>query len=158
MIRHKQLYRHEPNKGIYGDCHRTALACILALPSPESAPHFIGEHEALKAEGKEFDWQAAQAEWLERLGYCTADIVFGDGGQDEEHTYLQGLLAFMGARNPEIYYLLGGLSPRNTNHTIVCQGGEMVWDPHPDGGFLVGPMDHGFYEVTFVLPILMRGV
>lgn len=26
MIRHKQLYRHEPNRGIYGDCPDSLMA------------------------------------------------------------------------------------------------------------------------------------
>lgn len=156
MIRHKQLFRHEPEKGIYGDCHRTALACILNLPSPEHAPHFIGEWEAkaaASADGKPddgFSWQEAQAEWLDSLGYCTADICFNG------EVPVEDVFAFMEARNPDIYYLLGGQSPRGTNHSIICHGGGFEWDPHPDGGFLVGPMDNGVWEITFILPNSMR--
>ena len=156
MKQHKQMFRHDPENGVWGDCHRTALACILNL-QPAQVPHYIGEHEAAKCKGKEFDWQAAQEVWLNRLGYTSVDILFGNGDTtDPGLNGLQGLLGFMGQRNPRIYYLLGGTSPRGTNHTVVCLGGGLEWDPHPDGGFLVGPMDHGFYEVTFILPKNMK--
>lgn len=155
MRQYKQLHRHDPENGVWGDCHRTALACILNM-QPHQAPHYIGEHELAKNQGKEFDWQAAQEAWLNRIGYTSVDILFGDGEPDPDLHGLQGLLGFMGQRNPRIYYLLGGTSPRGTNHTVVCLGGGLEWDPHPDGGFLVGPMDHGFYEVTFLLPKTMK--
>lgn len=155
MKQYKQMFRHDPENGVWGDCHRTALACILNL-QPAQVPHYIGEHELAKSRGKEFDWQAAQEAWLNQLGYTSVDIVFGNGEPDPDLHGLQGLLGFMGQRNPRIYYLLGGTSPRGTNHSVVCLGGGLEWDPHPDGGFLVGPMDHGFYEVTFLLPKNMK--
>lgn len=150
MKKHIQLFRHEADKGQYGDCHRTALACILNLDKPEHAPHFIGTHENLKKQGEEFDWQAAQERWLNELGYTSVDIVYnGD-------MPITGLFEFMQHRNPEALYLVGGTSPRGTNHTVVAHGGGFCHDPHPDGGFLVGPMDHGFWEVTFILPLIMK--
>lgn len=156
MLPNKQLFRHEPDKMQFGDCHRTALACLLNIP-PEDSPHFIGEYErreALKAQGLEMEtyiWQDEQAEWLSSLGYCTADVAFdGTVGVDQ-------LFSFMRARNPEIYYMLGGTSPRGTNHSVVCYGGQWEWDPHPDGGFLVGPLDNGVWEITFLLPLIVRG-
>lgn len=156
MLHNKQLFLHKPEEGQYGDCHRTALACILNL-QPEEAPHFIGEYErreALKAQGEDVEvyvWQDEQAEWLQSLGFATADICY-DGTQGD----IEGIFAFMRVRNPEIYYILGGTSPRGTNHSVVCYGGGYEWDPHPDGGFLVGPMDHGFYEITFIVPSIVR--
>ena len=135
MRRQKQLYRHEPFKGIHGDCHRTALACLLDIPV-EECPHFIGEaveRQEWMARGtllEPLNWQVAQEEWLNERGYTTADIVFdGDGG-----CRLEDIFGFMQARNPHTYYLLGGRSPRGTNHTVVCCGAGFEWDPHPDGG------------------------
>ena len=161
MRRNKQLFLHDPENMVYGDCHRTALSCLLDL-SVVDAPHFIGEwekREELKRQGLEqepYDWQEEQEQWLNSLGYTTADILFGNGESDEALVQLEGLLGFMGHRNPHVYYLLGGRSPRGANHTVVCLGGGLEWDPHPDGGFLVGPMDHGFYEVTLLLPTSMK--
>lgn len=156
MKKHKQLIRHNPDKDEYGDCHRTALACLLDLDDPRAAPHFIGTFEQLKKRGTNFAWHEAQERWLNDLGYTTVDIVFGDGGEDKSRELLDGVFKFMGNRNPRAYYLLGGTSPRGTNHIVVCCGNGFEWDPHPDGGFLVGPMDHGFYEVTFILPLSMK--
>lgn len=153
MIRHTQLYRHEPDEGRYGDCHRTVLACLLNIPVEES-PHFIGEYERRVAEpGHAIDgycWASEQEKWLNSLGYTTVDVIYNGEMQ------LEDLFQFMQQRNPEILYMLGGRSPRGTNHSVVCHGGGFYHDPHPDGGFLVGPMDHGFYEVTFLLPLSQK--
>ena len=155
MIHQKQLYLHEPDKMQFGDCHRTSLACLLNIPV-EDSPHFIGEYErrqALRLQGEEVEpyiWQDEQAEWLASLGYATADVAF-DGSVPVED-----LFAFMRDRNPEIYYMLGGTSPRGTNHSVVCYGGKWEWDPHPEGGFLVGPLDNGVWEITFLLPLITR--
>lgn len=154
MIKHIQLYRHEADKGQYGDCHRTAVASILNLPSPEDAPHFIGEYETLKAADPDtaYNWEHKQEEWLNSIGYTTVDISYnGD-------LPLSDLFHYMQARNPHALYLLGGTSPRGTNHTVVACGGGFYHDPHPDGGFLVGPMDNGMWEVTFILPIMMKEI
>lgn len=98
------------------------------------------------------DWQAAQEEWLNARGLTSIDICFdGDAG-----CRLEDIFGFMQARNPHTYYLLGGRSPRGTNHTVVCCGPGFEWDPHPDGGFLVGPLDNGFWEATFILPLSMK--
>ncbi|QKW95596.1 hypothetical protein AXL3_47 [Stenotrophomonas phage vB_SmaS-AXL_3] len=153
MIHHTQLFRHEADKRQWGDCHRTALASILNLPSPEDAPHFIGMHEEAKADGKEFEWMPAQEEWLNSLGYTSVDIFYnGD-------LPVETLFEVMKQRNPNVLYLLGGTSPRGTNHTVVAHGSQGFYhDPHPDGGFLVAPMDHGLWEVTFILPLIMKEV
>lgn len=152
MMRHKQMYLHNPEQLQFGDCHRTAFACLLNIPV-EDSPHFIGEYERRKAadpDDESYNWQQHQEEWLNGLGYTTADISY-DGTQP-----LESLFQYMHARNPEILYLLGGESPRGTNHTVVCRGGGFEHDPHPDGGFIVGPMDNGMYEVTFILPLLAK--
>lgn len=35
-------------------------------------------------------------------------------------------------------------------NAIVAGGGRIVHDPAPEGGGLVGPMDDGWYWVTYV--------
>lgn len=155
MLEQKQLFLHRPLKGQYGDCHRTALACLLDLPV-EKAPHFIGEwleRFEWKARGEyqePYDWQVEQEKWLNSLGYTTVDVIF-DGSMN-----IETLFDFMFARNRYAYYILGGQSPRGTNHSVICLGGEWAWDPHPEGGFLVGPCNHGFWEMTFLLPVSMK--
>lgn len=156
MKRHLQLIRHNPDQDQYGDCHRTALACLLDLDDPRDAPHFIGTYEQLKKRGETFAWDEAEERWLNSLGYTSVYVTFGDGGEDASRELLDNVFNYMAFRNPNALYLLGGTSPRGTNHTIVCLGGGFYHDPHPDGGFLVGPLYNGYYEVTFLLPISMR--
>lgn len=153
MTPHKQLFRHRPLDGIWGDCRRTALACLLNLPSPEDAPHVIGEYEAAKARGENYDWEMAQERWLNSLGYTIATIHW-----DGANTSIEQLFTYMESCNEHVLYLLGGTSPRGTNHTVIARGGEFFHDPHPDGGYLVGPLDNGFWGVTFLLPVMMKEV
>lgn len=145
MIRRHQLFRHEPHNDIYGDCHRTAVACLLDK-EPWEVPHFT--QLAYTVAG--YDWERGQAEYLATQGLCSVDVIFGGD------TTLEDIFRFMQTRNPSAYYLLSGFSPRGTNHTVVCCGGGYEWDPHPDAGFLVGPMTTGYYEITFLMPLAMR--
>lgn len=144
MIRRHQLLRHEPHNEIYGDCHRTAIGCLLDL-EPWQVPHFVQLGHTVPG----YTWEAGQAEFLAQHGLFAVDLYF-DGSS------LDGVLGFMQNRNPTAYYLLAGRSPRGTDHSVICCGGGFEWDPHPDGGFLVGPMSHGFYEITFLLPLAMQ--
>ncbi len=41
MLQHRQLFLHEPERRSFGDCHRTALACLLNLPPEEVPPQPI---------------------------------------------------------------------------------------------------------------------
>src|SRR5437879_5835280 len=38
----KQRFQHDPDGGVWGDCHRTAIACALGLPRDE-VPHFCDD-------------------------------------------------------------------------------------------------------------------
>ena len=40
---YKQLNEHNPDEGVYGDCYRTAIGCLLNIP-PEFVPHFCEPH------------------------------------------------------------------------------------------------------------------
>lgn len=144
MIRRHQLFRHEPHNEIFGDCHRTAIACLLDL-EPWQVPHFTQLANTVPG----YDWEEGVARFLEGRGLCSADVSFGGGD-------LEGVFGYMHSRNPRAYYLLGGRSPRGTNHTVVCCGGGFAWDPHPAGDFLVGPLSNGFYEITFLMPLAMQ--
>jgi len=167
MIPHIQIYRHEPDRMQFGDCHRTALASLLNLDRPQDAPHFIGMYEriaAIKAAGpghpdwekidpdSTYDWEVEQEKWLNSIGYTLATVQFnGD-------VPIADLFAYMDRFNPSLYYLLSGMSPRGTNHTLVACGGAFAHDPHPDGGNLIAPMDNGMWELGILSPIAMKRV
>lgn len=141
MIKRHQLYRHEPHNDIYGDCHRTAIACLLDK-EPWEVPHF-GQ---LYAMVPGYDWRAEERKYLASQGLGMFDVVFDN---------LENAFYFMQGWNNNVFYLLGGTSPRGTNHTVICCGDGFYWDPHPDGGFLVGPLDAGYYQITVLIPVSM---
>jgi hypothetical protein len=147
MIRHQQLFRHDPDNGVYGDCHRTAIACLLDL-HPTEVPHFGQLCIEAEASKDPYDWRAHEEQWLNERGLTQAHINFS-GGLDQ-------LFDFMDMYNPNVLYLLGGTSPRGTAHTVICHGGKLEWDPHPDGGGVPQPMAHKVYEVSFLLPLAMK--
>lgn len=169
MKEHKQLLLNIPEILQFGDCHRTALACLLDFDSPDDAPHIIGEWETREAirragpghpywERHDFDpqydwsWDARQEHWLNGIGYTLASFNYnGDMPSTQLHQYMKQV-------NPGVLYLLSGESPRGTNHTVICGGweGGWRWDPHPHGGYLVGPLDNGMWEIGILLPIAMK--
>lgn len=139
MKKHIQIFRHDPANGIYGDCHRTALACVFDMDSPTDVPHFA--HDGPSA--VDF-WDRADA-WLLEQGYRAVSIPWGCDT-------LQEVLSAMAVNALGVYWLLGGVSPRGTNHTVVCCGGRVEHDPHPDGGGVVGPCDGGYFWASMFVP------
>ena len=142
MIKRKQLFRHRPEKGTIGDCHRTAIACLLDL-EPEEVPHYGKVHfdDALR-------FNQAFEDWLSERGYRTVVVAFQDCPLNE-------LLATIGAQNAGAYYLLGGTSRTGVNHTVVCCGGDVAHDPSIDDAGITGPCDDGYWWVTFLVPAFM---
>lgn len=135
----KQAYRHNPDLGIYGDCHRTAIACILDMDR-DHVPHITHEewadvtlfHEHFR-------------KFLDSQGFVMVDLWY-DGGP------LADLLACLANTAKDVYYLLGGMSANGTDHTVVGCGGEIVHDPAIDNSGIVGPTSNGFYSVSFLIP------
>lgn len=147
MTPHKQLFRHDPDNGIYGDCHRTAIACLLDL-LPQDVPHW----GAIGRGRDDYDWRAACGAFLAQHGLYQVDVIYrGDAP-------LSDVLSVLEDRSPAAYYLIGGQSPRGTNHTVIGCGGCIEHDPHPDGGGLIGPMSHGYWEVTFLIPLSLTSI
>ena len=144
-----QLYRHDPENGVFGDCHRTAIACLLDM-NPANVPHFYEIAHKRKLAGQDRDWREDVEEFLNLHGYTQVDVLFGGD--------LEGLFAYMQDRNPGQYYLLGGKSERGLPHTVICCGGRFEHDPHPANMFLQKPFEHGYWEVTYLLPLSMKRV
>lgn len=140
MKYHKQLFLHDPENGSYGDCHRTAIACILGL-EPEEVPNFAEQF---------FDdtmgFNKAFNEWAANRNLAIVDIPYDCS--------LDRVLEAQEVHSPNSYYLLGGLSKNGTNHTVVCKGGEILHDPAIDNSGIVGPMQpDGYFWVSYLVPI-----
>ena len=144
MTPYKQLNRHDPANGVYGDCARTAIACLLDVP-PQDVPHFM--------DGCDNDEQAdvaidAQQAWLGSRGLAVVTLGYGGYGPDDPPS---AILDVMAESNPGIYYLLVGRSQSGVNHVVVCCGGEIVHDPSLDDAGIVGPTLSGAYIVEVLV-------
>lgn len=143
MKYHKQLFRHRPEEDLIGDCHRTALACLLDY-EPAAVPHFAQEHW-LDPDGIGFDRTVRR--WLESQGYKLVSVAYTVES-------LEQLMGIMSLSAPEVFYLLGGTSRNGTNHTVIGCGGAIAHDPSLDDSGIVGPLlDMGVYLVQFLIPL-----
>lgn len=141
MKAQKQLNRHRPEEGIYGDCHRTAIAIILDMDAKD-VPHFM---DGTPGKGDAEEAHDRIEAWLNARGICTIHVLFpGD-------MRLNDLLYTVEACNPRSrpVFILGGTSRTGVNHSVVCCDGEIACDPSQNDSGIIGPCDDGFYWVTF---------
>lgn len=127
----KQLIKHDPENGAYGDCHRTCLAVILDL-EPLDVPHFcdgpVGETD---------NWSELEKIWLAKRGLMKAAIpIYGEFS-------LSWILESLKNVSPGVPFILGGRSTLDCNHSVVILDGEIFCDPSGNG--IVGPCDDGWW-------------
>jgi len=135
MIAQKQLFRHEPDKGIYGDCWRTAIACLLDLP-PEDLPHVHG--------GITTDAEHPVNDWLAERGLVLLATAFH--GEDP----MQTILDAVSACNKGVRFLFSGTSRTGCNHVVIAQDGKIIHDPSLTDAGIIGPCDDGYWWVNFI--------
>lgn len=147
MIKQKQLFKHNPEQGTIGDCWRTTIACILNR-HPSKVPHFV----------QEAGWEnytgtlKATEEWLNSQGYALVEVAY-NGSQPDD---LKAVLQTQEATHPDLFYILSGSSRNGTNHSVIALGNRIYWDPAIDDSGIVGPMDNGYYFVTYLTSILHK--
>lgn len=77
------------------------------------------------------------AEWLVPLGYAPFVTMYpADVTIDE-------LFEHIGSNNPNGVYILIGATDSGENHTVVCKGDHIAWNPAWAGGGIVGPDVNG---------------
>lgn len=128
----KQAFKHDPANGVFGDCQRTVLACMLDLDR-DSVPNF-GIHM-----GNVPAWHKMLDGWLESKGYVLVETPF-QGDSVEAVLYSQ-------SNRPNLHYLFSGSSANGTNHVVIARGDKIVWDTAIDNSGIVGPDDQGYYWV-----------
>ncbi len=140
MTPQKQINRHRPQEGIYGDCHRTALAVVLDMDARD-VPHFMDGNLYPDAE----EAHDKIEEWLNTRGITTINVLYPG------ETSLDDVLSTIKCSNhrSKPVFILGGRSRNGVNHSVVCWQGEIACDPSHDDSGIVGPCDDGFYWVTF---------
>ncbi len=131
----KQKYKHDPENGVWGDCHRTSIAFCLGLQRDE-VPH-IGDGGPSSEE-----FERRENEYLKTRGLVPIRVPFQSGEIDQ--ILVVGKLSSCGT-----YYLLGGQSKTGVNHTVVCNGDKIVYDPSINDSGIIGPCDDGYYWLTF---------
>ena len=142
MIFNKQLIKHDPANGVYGDCQRTAIACLLDK-LPEDVPNF-GVHFM---DAEKFD--AAMNDYLSSQGLAQFTVAY-DGSVG-----IKAVLDAIGQMNGRHYYMLSGQSERGVNHVVVCRGNKIIHDPHPSSAGLNAPCDNGYFYVCVLVPTSM---
>lgn len=133
----KQAFRHDPENGVYGDCYRTAIACMLDMERDE-VPHFYEGDPPVDVFNKR------AADFLATRGLTTFLVAFDD---------FESMLNTMQVCNPNINYIVSGTSPRGTCHAVIGHGDKIIHDPHPDGGDLVAPCSDGLYWIEIFTPL-----
>lgn len=135
----KQKFRHKPDEGIFGDCARTVLACLLELPR-DDVPHFYEVEN-------DPDFHAKMDRWLADRGLDRISIVF-NGDQTVEE-----VLRSVSFLNPCLRFQLMGTSKTGCNHVVICKDGKIDHDPSINNSGIVGPCNDGFYWIEFLTPI-----
>lgn len=134
----KQAFRHKPEEGIYGDCHRTVLACLLDMDR-DDVPNF----------GKDYldnaKFQNEVNAWVHSQGFQQTNFAF--------NVDLQKVFTMMGNIFHNTYYILGGNSKNGVGHSVICCADQIVWDTSLDDSGIVGPMDDDLYWVTILTPV-----
>ena len=144
MTPYKQLNSHKPDQGMVGDCFRTALGCVLDLP-PSRVPHFCEDMD-------DSHWFEKVEAWLnENHRVHPVVISFKGPGSVREFVEVVG-----GGSNKHTYWLLSGTSRSKVQHSVVCRGPEIVWDPSPDETGVIGPNEDGSYEAIFFTPLVLQ--
>ncbi len=114
MTPYRQIVKHDPERGQFGDCARTCIASILDLPL-ESVPNFAEAwHDTDKF------WRGIN-EFLAERGLGCFSVAFNMEVAD--------VLSMMQHHNENLYYMLGVGTPKGTDHFVVCRGGVLVSDP-----------------------------
>ena len=140
MIPYQQLYDHNPTAGVYGDCYRTALGCLLHIP-PEEVPHFC-DFSVYSDE----EWAGHRDRWLAERGLGRVIINYV-GSEVEE------ILHYFEEINPGCYYLLAGNTADAVPHVVICQGGQVIHNPNRYDVPIVAPLEEGNYEITLLVPL-----
>ena len=146
MKKQIQLFRHRPEEGMIGDCHRTAIAMLLDM-NAKDVPNFSAVGFSLdNPNGNHKEFSEAVEKWLNENGYTQFSVAFSEK--------LEVVFTYMKAINPGVYYMLGGQSGNGVNHTVVCLDDEIVADPSIDESGIVGPCEpDGLYWITVLMPI-----
>lgn len=135
---HQQLNSHDPDNGIYGDCFRTVIACLMNV-APDEVPH-VCDGPSAPGEADE-----KMQGWLRERGYLMIGCAFyGSAALDDVLT--AGKHASAG-----LHWMLSGESRNGCNHVVICLEDKIVHDTSKDQSGIVGPQSDGMYRVEWLV-------
>lgn len=119
---------------IYGDCYRTAVACILERPLEEVPHNWV-------------DQKPKMNEWIKGQGYRIINMCY-DGKYKLPDILIWCSQAFHG-----MHYILAGTSPRynDLDHVVICLNDQMIWDTHPNRAYISEPSTTGFWHMEIIV-------
>lgn len=138
---HKQRFMHDPANGTFGDCDRTAMACLLDL-NPDDVPHWGVHYDDLAA------FLKMKEDWLATRGLFEQAIAF-DCSRAELESNLRNAFG-------NVYVLLTGKSLTGCHHVVVTLNGEIIHDPSLTDSGIVGPCDDGLWWVSVLMPLALK--
>jgi hypothetical protein len=137
MLLQKQAFGHDPENGIWGDCHRTAYAMVLGLER-DKVPHVMGSGTT---------WEKANADmlgWLHSIGMTEVCFPVASPSTDD---VIKNWSTFA----KDVPFVLGGMSKTGVGHSVAVLNGE-IFDPSTKDSGIAGPMDDGYYWITLLVP------
>ena len=132
----KQLFRHRPDDGVYGDCFRTVIACILEL-DPAEVPH---EHRKM-ADG---EFTAFYDDWLHKRGIRMLRVAIST--EDIAHA-----LSCAKSFSDGLPYIFSGTSRTGVNHAVIGRDDAIIHDPSLTDAGIVGPCDDGMFHIEWLV-------
>lgn len=137
IIKHKQLFRHDPDNGVYGDCWRATVACLLRLPV-EAVPHVCNGPDDGKATER-------MRGFLDSQNCALIQIPFNSD------LSLDQVLEYVGSASGGMHWCLMGTSRTGCNHVVICKGNEIVHDPSITQSGIVGPAGDGMWWAEWIV-------
>jgi len=139
IIKHTQLFLHDPDNGVYGDCWRATVACLLRLPV-EGVPHVCDGPD----DGKASERMRA---FLDSQNCALIQVPFlGEMSLEQVLDYVGSTSVSSG-----LHWCLMGTSRTGCNHVVICRGNEIVHDPSITQSGIVGPSSDGMWWVEWVV-------
>lgn len=119
--------------GLGGNCQSAVIASLLNLDLAD-VPYFA---EGLVVDGKEIE-NSAQI-FNDRID----EFLEGHNLLLQWYTESEEVQRFIKHEYYNLAYQVSGKSPRGFEHVVIYRNGEMIHDPHPEGGGVI-PKYYGF--------------
>lgn len=140
---HKQANLHDPDNGVWGDCYRTVLACLLDMER-DDVPHYVNTLDSARWVT---DIQPKYDDWLAERGVQELAISYTSDS-------VEGILELQGNMLCSKYPCqLIGMSATQVNHVVIVADGTIIHDPSRNDSGIIGPTTEGVYWLVWLIPM-----